>query len=103
MGMGGRKGQSYAWNDSTVIVEKVREKRVNVEKVRCTSRHLTRTVCLLIGIAICGLSHPENRDPQPLFPFESRFFRFISEWICQVTNTATHKTWLHCVWASYGR
>jgi hypothetical protein len=43
----GQKGPSSSWNDSTVNIEKVREKRVSVEKVRSIPRHLSGTACWL--------------------------------------------------------
>lgn len=39
MSVKSRKCLPSSWNDSTVIVEKVREKRVSVEKVRWLSQH----------------------------------------------------------------
>ncbi len=67
MSVKGRKCLTLSWNDSTVIVEKVREKALSVEKVHDTPWHLSGTVCLLIGIGTRGLSHRENRTPRRSF------------------------------------
>ena len=60
MSVKGQKCQPLSWNDSKVIVEKVREKALNVEKVHGTPEHLSGAACLLIGIGARGLSHREN-------------------------------------------
>jgi hypothetical protein len=43
------------WNDSPVIVEKIRKSTFRMEKVWCTPRQFPRTACLLIGVATRGL------------------------------------------------
>ncbi len=67
MSVKGRKCLPLSWNDSTVIVEKVREEALSVEKVHDTSWHLSGTACLLIGIGTRGFSHRENRTPRRSF------------------------------------
>jgi len=52
----GRKCLSSSWNDSTVNVEKVREKTLSVEKVRCIPRHQMYNRLLDWGCFFAGMS-----------------------------------------------
>ena len=76
MSVKGQKRRLPSWNDSRVIVEKVRKQRVSVEKVRYISRLHVKTACLIknafpfrvdknIGV------HESKRAPLRLSPSNS--------------------------------